>query len=208
MPVEYIKNVSSGQILGLWKIKETEEQLKNNLSLSEEEKIQFQSLNNEKRKLSWLAVRNLLLQMPDINHNINYDHFGAPFLNPGRHISISHSGDYAAIIISKTGKTGIDIELINPKILSLLPKFLNDDEYADVLNNVEKAYIYWCAKEALYKYYGRKELIFKENLLVQPFDYQGKGLISGEVKKEGPGISIKLYYQKVIDYMLVYTLND
>src|SRR5690606_36591656 len=97
--------------------------------------------------------------------NISYDENGKPYLNNGLAFSISHSGIYAAIIINKTG-CGIDIEKISPKVERIKHKFLNDTdlELIDSLDDypLKILTMYWCAKEALYKLYGNKKLIFKD----------------------------------------------
>jgi len=63
----------------------------------------------------------------------------------------------------------------------------------------------WCAKEAMYKYYGLKALDFKANLQLQfePFDQEGtlQGIISkNEYKK-----AMNLHYQFFDEYLLIHT---
>ena len=46
---------------------------------------------------------------------------------------------------------------------------------------MEHLSVYWGAKEALYKAYGRKKLEFKQHILVEPFKYNlKKGICKGQ----------------------------
>ncbi len=74
-------------------------------------------------------------------------------------------------------------------------------------NHIEQLFVYWCAKEALYKYYGKKELIFKEQLLIDPFPYFGKGEIRGHIITESFVKTLQLNYEKFNDHMLVYVIE-
>ena len=79
-------------------------------------------------------------------------------------------------------------------------------------NLEEQLTVFWCAKESLYKLYGKKELAFKENLLVEPFQYSGKGIIKGRIKKSAIQKSYSLQYEKLNlgddNYMLAYIINE
>jgi len=73
---------------------------------------------------------------------------------------------------------------------------------------VEHLYVYWCAKETLYKIYGKRALHFKEDLLIEPFEYKGKGVISGCISVGKMKETYSLHYEKICDYMLVYVLKQ
>jgi len=74
-------------------------------------------------------------------------------------------------------------------------------------NHIEQLYVYWGAKEALYKLYGKRALHFKENLLIEPFEYKGKGVINGCISIGKMKETYSLHYEKISDYMLVYVLE-
>ena len=82
-----------------------------NESLTELVKIgaRFDSSNfkTEKRKKDFLVSR-LLLNELEPNQQISYNSNGAPEISNGKHISISHSKNLVAIIISNK-KIGLDI---------------------------------------------------------------------------------------------------
>ncbi len=57
------------------------------------------------------------------------DDHGKPYLvNFDYEISLSHSYDYAAVMISKDKKVGVDIELMKEKIDLIKHKFLSVEE--------------------------------------------------------------------------------
>ena len=90
-----------------WKIEETEEQLVSGLQLKQHELDVIASLSNGKRALHWLSTRLLLRTMLNTTEYIDcqMDDHGKPYLvNSDTHISLSHSYDYAAVIISKDKK--------------------------------------------------------------------------------------------------------
>ena len=68
-------------------------------------------MKNEKRKKHFLASR-LLFNELEPNQQISYNSNGAPEISNGKHISISHSKNLVAIIISNK-KIGLDIEYIS-----------------------------------------------------------------------------------------------
>jgi 4'-phosphopantetheinyl transferase len=199
--------------VGIWQIEEDEDFLLAQLNLNADEHARLRQFRNEIKRLQFLASRVLLKSITDQSfHNIGYNEFGKPFIvNSQKKISISHSYDYVAVIVNGQHETGIDIELIKPKIATIAKKFLSDGELKDVELNkeFEKLYIYWGAKEALYKLYGYRKLLFKEHLMVHPFSYQDTGgniqamIDAGEFRK-----TFSLCYRKIDAYMLVYVLND
>ena len=92
-------------IIAIWEITETLEEL---LKLSH--LISTADFNTEKRKKEWLASR-LLLNEINPNYSISYNAFGAPELNNSSYISISHSKELVAIIISKQ-QVGIELQVV------------------------------------------------------------------------------------------------
>jgi len=64
----------------------------------------------------------------------------------------------------------------------------------------------WCAKEALYKYYGKKEVIFDEHLLLQ-LNPTNLSCLKGEIAIGDFHQHLDLATEKIDDFMLVYTLQ-
>ena len=102
-------------VLGVWEINESLRDLNNNFKDE-----YFKELKNKKRKLEYACTR-LLLNQIDSDLKISYNKYGAPILNKKKKISISHTNNLAAIIISNN-KVGIDIEKISDKPLKIAGK--------------------------------------------------------------------------------------
>jgi len=212
MPIVYRKNIDEQTSLAVWKIEETEEQLLAGLQLKQHELDVIASLSNGKRALHWLSTRLLLRTMLNTADYIDcqMDDHGKPYLvNSDTHISLSHSYDYAAVIISKDKKVGIDIELIKHKIKSIKHKFLSDVELAQkqIGDNTNGLYVSWCAKEAIYKWNGRKGLEFKQHIHIKPFKLKDEGMLEAIVELPEGTKSLAVNYFKTKDgYMLGYVV--
>lgn len=212
MPVVFNKNIDENTILAVWKIEETEEQLLSGLQLKQHELDFISSLSNGKRLLHWLSTRVLLRTMLNTSEYIDcqMDEHGKPFLpNLDYHISLSHSYDYAAVIIGKDRKVGVDIELIKHKIKSIKHKFLSDIELAQkqIGDNINGLYVCWCAKEAIYKWNGRKGLEFKQDIHIKPFKLKAEGSLNALVELPEGTRELSVSYFKTSDgYMLGYVV--
>ena len=53
---------------------------------------------------------------------------------------------------------------------------------------------------------GKKKLIFKENIFVEPFELQDEGLITGRIEINGSVSKIPLQYALVEDYYVCYNV--
>ncbi|MCF6352453.1 MAG: 4'-phosphopantetheinyl transferase superfamily protein, partial [Cyclobacteriaceae bacterium] len=122
-------------------------------------------------------------------------------------ISISHAKPYVAVLVHKSNPCGVDIEEKKEKLIRLAPKFLTQDELDQTNQNINALALAWGAKEAVYKFYGRKRLIFKENIFLKRLDsIKSEGSISSELKLENDVINITLKYEQFKNHILVYTL--
>lgn len=162
-----------------------------------------------KREIEKGGTRFLLEKLFNTTVDLQYTPEGKPYLiNSTCHISITHSHDKLAIIVNKHNETGIDIELIRDKVIKIQHKFLSQQELTDANNDPQKLITYWACKEALYKLYSKKEVDFIANLFVNKFENKDKGETIGEIKIGNFNKKINLHYEKISDYMLVYTLNE
>jgi len=205
MPIHQLKNISEHGKVGVWNISETKEKLIELLAVKGFNIDSIPTYKNESHLKQWLAVRLLCYAFLD-DFEISYNENGKPYLNSGIELSVSHSGNYAAIIINNT-KCGIDIEKISPKVERIKHKFLNESELKLINssnNQLETLTIYWSAKEALYKLYGDKELIFKDQLLIN--STSDKNLLEGIIKTESVYQSYNMEVDFFSDYVLVYTI--
>lgn len=210
MAIAYFKQVDDDTEFALWKIEEDAEDLYAQLQLNEDEKASVEQLRNGKRHLHWLAVRVLLRTMLKTEEYIDckVDAHGKPYLvNLPYHISLSHSFDYAAVMISKSGQVGIDIEQIQQKVERIAPRFLDPDELAFALADPQKVnnlYACWCAKEAVYKCHGQKEVSFLDNISLSPFTVKPEGNLQAALDKDDLHLRYTVAYLQYQDYMIGY----
>jgi phosphopantetheinyl transferase (holo-ACP synthase) len=215
MPLFCKKEISASSKIAIWNITESLEDFLKMKQFSPDDLSVMNIFSYEHRKKEWLVARILAEQLSgEKNLRIIYDEHNKPFLeNSKKHTSISHSHNFLAVILDNK-ETGIDIELIKPKILRIKEKFMSNEELnlLQKENLEEQLTVYWCAKESLYKLYGKKELAFKENLSIEPFQYSGKGIIKGWIKKSLFQKSFQLQYEELNsgddNYMLAYVINE
>ncbi|WP_158796611.1 4'-phosphopantetheinyl transferase superfamily protein [Pedobacter sp. L105] len=213
MPVIYNKDIDDQTVLAVWKIEEGEEELLSGLQLKQHELDFLASLNNEKRLLHWLSTRLLLRKTLNTSDYIDcrMDEHGKPYLaNSTYSISLSHSYDYAAVMIGKTRSVGVDIEQVKTKIHRIQQKFLSPPELAqsNVKDNIQGLYVCWCVKEAVYKWYGKKGLEFRKHIHIQPFELRDTGELTVIVDlPEGRRMLSVCYFNTIPGYMLGYVVG-
>jgi len=206
------KNLPNANI-GVWEISESVQELYQRLDLTPAEIQTFGALRSESRKLHWLSYRMILPHLIDWHtvSGISYDEYGKPYLDNGvRHISVTHSGKYAALIASPTHSVGIDIEHVSEKILNITHKFLTTQELELLGSKADPRvlYLYWAGKEAIYKLHGRRNILFKDNIFIHPFEFQPKeGTFEGKIISPGMQKHFKLSYLFLDDYVLVYLMD-
>ncbi len=194
--------------IGIWKITEAESFFLEGLELSQAESQQL-SLIKGNRRLEWLAARKLVHLMSGRIKRMAFlkDQFGKPYLPDSNYeISISHSHGLAAAIAAPVS-VGIDIQRIVPKIERIAHKYMRPVEMKSILESsrIEHLHIYWGAKEALYKAYGRKKLDFCQHILVTPFDFNPDGgSFAGQVAKDEYHVHFDLKYEFIRGFVLVY----
>lgn len=171
MPIFFQHQINETTRLGVWKIEETEEFFKGNVP-------QHRDVTHPHKRLQHLAGRFLLQYLfPDFPYElIQIADTRKPFLpNEQYHFSISHCGDYAAAIISRDRRVGIDIEIPVEKIGRIMHKFLTAKEHSlfnlvagaedsSVINSYDEPTILWSAKEAVFKWYGYGGVDFRKQI--------------------------------------------
>ncbi len=212
MSVIILKELAGDSKLGVWKIEEDESTLLSKLQLSQKEEEFIKNVSSGKRYLHWLSSRVLLRELLDTKDfiDLNFDENGKPLLkNFDYNLSISHSEEMAAVIISKEGNVGIDIEFMDPKINRVAHKFMNREELDNLKekDEIQQMYVYWCAKESLYKVYSKKKLRFREDLPIAPFKYNKHGVVHGQILNGTLLGEYDINYEQIDDYMLTYIIG-
>lgn len=158
-----------------------------------------------RRKAHWLAARHALNALLNREIEVAQDEFGKPWLRDASgHISLSHSGQYAAVAFHPHLPVGIDLEELDDRLIRLSPKFVRPEE-ASILEKfglLKGAGLIWSAKESLYKWHGKGQLDFKKHLLIELKNDQLKGYIH----KEELSIQIDLHFDYFADYVITWTL--
>ena len=153
------------QSLGIWEMSESINEL-NALIKG----VKFDYLKSQKRILEILAVRVLLKEMCG-NVKLNYNEYGAPILDNNKYISISHSKQLVAIIVSEF-KSAIDIEIISKRTLKIKDKFISKFDNIDYLQ--EDLTIGWSTKECIFKWYQKGNLNFKDDISIKSINHSTK----------------------------------
>ncbi len=212
MPLLSHESIAPVGELGIWEITETEDFFIEKLDLFPTEKEYIATLKG-RRKLEWLAGRFLLHYMSGraIRGACIKDEFGKPFLEDSPYqISISHSRELASVIAAPFS-IGIDIQKLVGKIERIAHKFMRDNEMESLEEGtrLEHLHVYWGAKEALYKAYGRRELDFKKHIHIEPFAYDlENGFCSGQVLKGDFKARYQIWYERRGDFILVWAIEE
>lgn len=171
MPIYKTLQINSHTVLKIWKITESLDDLLSPLQLKPESEVRVRKMKSELHQRAFISVRHLLASFGYSDTDLYYNESGKPFLKDGNHISISHSYEFAGVIISDT-EVGVDIEKQRDKITRIAHKFTGYE--ADYLKKessdyIKKLTVIWCVKEALYKLFATEGLSFKQHTLVIPF---------------------------------------
>ena len=128
------------------------------------------SFKHINRQREFVATRLLRHRVFCYTH-IHYDSVGAPFIEDVGYISISHSKNLIGLAVNEQYKIGLDLEDHRSSVLSVMHKFLSDEE-KEVFDTSDPREIIkvWSAKEAMYKLAGRKAIHFKSELLLDKRD--------------------------------------
>ncbi len=196
MPLIFQKQNSDYEI-AVWKIDEDASFFESRLQLNEEEKIFLQNIKAPNKRLQWLASRHLIrvLLITDLFIDSNYKQHGKPeLLSHKKEISISHTDDVCAIIISENKKAGVDIEPEYRDVSFIAHKFISETEkQGRVLSNEENLFL-WCAKEVLFKLYAKGEVSFQHDLFVQLPELTTEGTVHAEIRKPDMNCTVTLQY--------------
>jgi 4'-phosphopantetheinyl transferase len=200
---------ADGVRAGIWKINETADELLAQVQLSIAETILYKNFHHELRKCQWLAYRALLKHLlTPLTTTLSYDLHGKPFLDSGsHHLSVSHAGEFAAVVCSKNTPVGIDIEKMKDRVDRVKERFLREDELESIApgHHLEQLYVFWGGKEAIYKLNGAPGVDFRNDIHIHPFDYlcNTNQNCKATLTFNGFRKDYSLYFQTIGDYMMV-----
>lgn len=163
---------TSTQIL-IWKVTESFEELYSQVTLKPKTQNRLNGMKSGIHQRAFLSVRMLIQEVGISDYDLHYDEFGKPYLDDRRYISITHSHNFAAIIISDA-TVGIDIELQREKIIRIADKFADSEfsflQPANKEEYIRKLTVIWGVKEAIFKIRNEKGISFKDHIKVSSFE--------------------------------------
>ena len=190
MPLFFQHQINDNTRLGIWKIEETEDFFKGNVPA-------HRDVTHPHKRLQHLAGRFLLqFLFPDFPFElIRIADTNKPYL-PGEqfHFSISHCGDYAAAIVSRDQRVGVDVEIPVEKIHRIRDKYLSEMEIK-LFNtqhsalNTRQLTLFWSTKEAVFKWYGKGGVDFRKHIQLKEMNESNK-TIKCFFKKSGEVLSL------------------
>ncbi len=196
------------QIL-IWKITESFSELFEQVILNDSNRIRLDTMKSEMHQRAFLSVRKLLQIAGFTDFDLHYDVFGKPHLNGDKHISITHSHEFSAIIISDE-TVGIDIELQREKIMRIADKFCKSEfQFLDSDNKAEyiqKLTVIWGAKEAIFKIRNEKGISFKNHIFVNQFSLNVKQN-NAKLDFNNWVVDFNIHFEEIENFTLVYAFQ-
>ena len=200
---------STTQIL-VWKITESYQELFDTVALNDKNSIRLGGMKSQMHQRAFLSVRKLLQLAGYSDFDLYYDEFGKPHLSDSKYISITHSHDFSAIIVSDE-TVGIDIELQRNKIIRIADKFCNTEfqflNPNDQPEFIRKLTVIWGAKEAIFKIRNEKGISFKNHIQVNSFDLEKKETVV-ELHFNNLVKDFKIYFEEIEEFTLVYAFQN
>lgn len=192
----------------IWKIEESVATLSEGIELNPNSTNRLAKMKSEVHQKGFLSIRHLLKELGYTDFDLFYNEHGKPHLKDGTEISITHSFDFTAIIISNV-RVGIDIEKQRNKIIKIAPKFTPIEEYTALEGNdlIKKLTIVWGAKESLYKLYGKQGLLFLHDIFVTDFNLS-ENTSTASVTNQGSKSFYDLSFLEFENYICVYATEN
>ncbi|WP_395063539.1 4'-phosphopantetheinyl transferase family protein [Flavobacterium sp.] len=209
MPLHKVIYLSNNAKLYLWKITEDFDALFNQIRLKDSSLARLQTMKSENHKKGFLAVR-MLLQHNDYNDfDLYYDAFGKPHIKPQGcsikdvEISISHSNDFSAIVISEQ-KVGLDVEQIKEKALKIASRFMDVSHLENLSKEeqIKKATVVWGIKESIFKIKNEKGISFPNHIFEDDFNFEDKKA-TATLKFNNKEEKFKIQFDSEEDYIFV-----
>lgn len=207
--INFSQSVGTTTEILLWKITEPLSELSAEVTLNPISQLRFNGMKSELHQRAFLSVRKLLQLKGYTDFDLEYDQFGKPHLKDSKHISISHSHEYATIIISDE-ITGIDIELQREIIIKIAPKFAEKElEFLDKDNQeyIRKLTVIWGVKESIFKIINEVGISFKDHIHVHPFEMVD---LSGTANLyfQNRASQFKYHFIEIDNFTLVYAFQN
>jgi len=214
MPLYKVVLLSKTAKLYLWKITEDLDVFKSQIRLKNSSTARLESMKSESHQKGFLAVRMLLQHNHYDDFDLYYDAFGKPHIKPQGcnikdvEISISHSNDFSAIVISEE-KVGLDLEQLKDKALKIAPRFMDVShlENLSVEDKIKKATVIWGIKESIFKIKNEQGISFPNHIFEEDFlldDKKAKAILKFNNKEE----VFNILFDSIEDYIYVCAFEE
>ena len=202
------KELDNTAKVAVWKVEETEAELRELSSTPSDEMEEISFIKSESLRKQRLAVRALLNELFGEKVYLAHHDNGKPYIeNDSINISITHTDKYVAVILDQNDEVGIDIESLDRDFSAVEKKALSEDEIEDLDDDKrnEQLAIYWCAKEAIFKKMSQYNVDFAEQIEVEHFRSKGEGELEATfIHKDGYEEELDLEYITFDRHVLVW----
>ncbi|HYO22678.1 MAG TPA: 4'-phosphopantetheinyl transferase superfamily protein [Flavisolibacter sp.] len=225
MPIFFQQDIDQSTKLAVWRIEEGEGFFLQHVPLQRE-------ITHPHKRRQHLAGRYLLQYLcPDFPINlIKIADTRKPYLDDeAYHFSISHCSTYAAAIVSKNKRVGIDIEVPTPKVEKIMHKFLHEEEqkafslqllaasqekelytgqgHSERETPDPKLTLLWSCKEAVFKWWSYGNVDFSEMIRIEPFSLVENGTIDARFIAETGTTPLQLHYRLLEGICLAWVID-
>lgn len=209
MPLHKVIYLENNAKLYLWKITEDFDTLFNQIRLKDSSLDRLKTMKSESHQKGFLAVRMLLLHNDYNDFDLYYDTFGKPHIKPQGcsikdvEISISHSNDFSAIVISDQ-KVGLDLEQLKEKTLRIAKRFMDVSHLENLSEEekIKKATVVWGIKESIFKIKNEKGISFPNHIFEDDFSFEDK-TATATLKFNNKEEKFQIQFDSVEDYIFV-----
>ncbi len=208
MPLYKIINHSIHTTIYVWRIEESALDLFDSIVIADKSVVRLSGMKSDLHRRGFLSVRMLLQEAGYTDNDLFYDDLGKPHLRDGKHISITHSHNFAAIVISDVSM-GIDMEKIREKIAVIAPRFMEDDFIFPAKTDAEyikKLTIVWGVKEAIFKIRNEKGISFRNHIMVESFEMLSQNGLA-HLHFQGIHQAFEMHFLQLQNFMLVYAFE-
>ena len=208
MPLYKIINHSIHTTIYVWRIEETSLDLFDSIVIADKSVVRLSGMKSDLHRRGFLSVRMLLQEAGYNDNDLSYDDLGKPHLSDGKHISITHSHHFSAIVVSDV-QVGIDMEKIREKIAVIAPRFMEENfEFPDKKDPeyIKKLTALWGVKECIFKIRNEAGISFRNHIKVDPFNMLSQNGLA-HLHFQGINQAFQMHFVQVQNFMLVYAFE-
>jgi len=214
MPLHKVVYLENNTKLYLWKITEDFDVLFKEVRLKDSSLKRLEDMKSQSHQKGFLAVRMLLQHLDYTDFDLYYDEFGKPHIKPQGssvkevEISISHSNDFSAVVISEQ-KVGLDLEQLKEKTLKIAPRFMDVSHLENLSEEgkIKKATVVWGIKECVFKIKNEKGISFPNHIFEDDFNFEDKKA-TAVLKFNNKEENFEVQFDSIEDYIFVCAFGD